>query len=275
MIPSMISKTSSLILKIHPKDNIVVALCDLNEGLTIQINDSKFKLVSNVASKHKFSIDNLNIGDSVFMYGVVVGKAIREIQKGESITTFNISHQTESYELPKFKKQIKWEAPNSSDFLNRTFLGYHRDNGAVGTENNWLVIPLVFCQNRNIETLQQTILNGLGYENSSKKSFDLTVLINKYKSGASESDLMDADVIIKTKKKQKNPLFPNVDGIYFLSHDGGCGGSTSDPCYFGRCSFLWLSPTGYTQRLINATKNDSFKYFISNETTSLGAKHSD
>ena len=110
MIPSMISKTSSLILKIHPKDNIVVALCDLNEGFTIQINDSKFKLVSNVASKHKFSIDNLNIGDSVFMYGVVVGKAIREIQKGESITRFNISHQCESYELPKFKKQIKWEA---------------------------------------------------------------------------------------------------------------------------------------------------------------------
>ena len=33
---------------------------------------------------------------------------------------------------------------------------------------------------------------------------------------------------IKTKKKQKNPLFPNVDGIYFLSHDGGCGGSNSD-----------------------------------------------
>ena len=57
--------------------------------------------------KHKFSIDNLNIGDSVFMYGVVVGKVIREIQKGESITTLNISHQTESYELPKLKKQIR------------------------------------------------------------------------------------------------------------------------------------------------------------------------
>ena len=73
----MILKTNSQILKIHPKDNIVVALSDLNKGLTIQIDDRKFKLVSNVVSKHKFSIDNLNIGDSVFMYGVVVGKAIR------------------------------------------------------------------------------------------------------------------------------------------------------------------------------------------------------
>ena len=62
-------KTSSQILKIHPKDNIVVALCDLNKGITIQIDTSEFQLVTNVASKHKFSIDNLNIGDSVFMYG--------------------------------------------------------------------------------------------------------------------------------------------------------------------------------------------------------------
>ena len=49
----MILKTSSRILKIHPKDNIVVALCDLNKGLTIQIDACEFQLVTNVASKHK------------------------------------------------------------------------------------------------------------------------------------------------------------------------------------------------------------------------------
>ena len=108
-----------------------IQLLETNKPIeVIQIDAGEFQLVTNVASKHKLSIENLNIGDYIFMYGVVVGKAVREIQKGESITTFNISHQTESYELPKFKKQIKWEAPKSSDFLKRTFLGYHRDNGA-------------------------------------------------------------------------------------------------------------------------------------------------
>ena len=72
----MILKTSSRILKIHPKDNIVVALCDLNKGLTIQIDAGEFQLVTNVASKHKLSIENFSIGDSIFMYGVVVGKAV-------------------------------------------------------------------------------------------------------------------------------------------------------------------------------------------------------
>ena len=52
----MISKSSSQILKIHSRDNIVVALCDLSKGLTIQIGDSKCQLVSNVASKHKISM---------------------------------------------------------------------------------------------------------------------------------------------------------------------------------------------------------------------------
>ena len=224
----MILKTSSRILKIHPKDNIVVALCDLNKGLTIQIDAGEFQLVTNVASKHKLSIENLNIGDSIFMYGVVVGKAVREIQKGESITTFNISHKTASYELPKLKKKIKWEAPNSSDFLNRTFLGYHRDNGAVGTENNWLIIPLVFCQNRNVEILKKTMLDKFGYEKSPKDTYYLDELINKYNSGASENELLEVDLIKSSHNNKNKPLFSNVDGIYFLTHDGGCGGATSD-----------------------------------------------
>lgn len=221
-------KSFSRILKIHPNDNIVVAFCDLSKGESVQIDEDEFQLLSNVAAKHKFSIKNLNIGDSVYMYGVVVGKTKNKIAKGEIITTENIIHETEAYSVTKTNKQTNWLNPKLDAFLNRTFLGYYRDNGAVGTENNWIVIPLVFCQNRNIETLQDTILKGLGYENSSKQIFDLTALIDKYKSGATDSDLMHVDVIAKTKKKQKNPLFPNVDGIYFLKHEGGCGGSTFD-----------------------------------------------
>jgi len=175
------AKKFSKILKIHPKDNIVVALRDLMKGDTIKLEDDEFKLFSNVAAKHKFSIENLNIGDSVYMYGVVVGKAKKAIFKGEHISTNNIIHETEDYVVLKSCNQVKWVSPNIEKFSNSTFLGYHRSDGTVGTENNWLVIPLVFCQNRNIETLQNAILGGLGYENSSKKSFDLSSLL-KYPS---------------------------------------------------------------------------------------------
>ena len=218
----------SKILRIHSTDNIIVALTNLSEGDIVELDGVSFALVSDVKAKHKFAMRNFAVGEEIYMYGVVVGKAKNKIIKGEVITTQNIVHETESYTVPQNNINKNWTAPKSAHFSTQTFLGYHRDDGRVGTENNWLVIPLVFCQNRNIETLQNTIRKGLGYENPSKQSFDMSVLIDKYKSGASEQELMRADLTANKQNKQKNPLFPNVNGIHFLTHDGGCGGSTSD-----------------------------------------------
>jgi len=148
---------------------------------------------------------NFAVGEEIYMYGVVVGKAKNKIGKGEVITTQNIVHETETYTVPKNNINKNWTAPKSAHFSTQTFLGYHRDDGRVGTENNWLVIPLVFCQNRNIETLQNTIRKGLGYENPSKQSFDMSVLIDKYKSGASEQELMRADLTANKQNKAKEP----------------------------------------------------------------------
>jgi altronate hydrolase len=214
-------------LKIHPSDNVIVALVDLKKGETILINNKPLKLIYNIKAKHKFSIDDLKIGDKVYMYGVIVGIAKKQIFKSEPITTQNIVHETEEYSVPTSSVQSKWIPPNLDSFSNKTFLGYKRENGSVGTENNWLVIPLVFCQNRNIEVLKNTMLEELGYQNLSKQIFDLKELVDKFKSGASEDELLNVEVIANYKKK-KNPLFPNVDGIYFLTHEGGCGGSTDD-----------------------------------------------
>ena len=216
------------ILRIHSRDNIIVALTNLSKGDIVELDGVSIALVSDVKAKHKFAMRNFAVGEEIYMYGVVVGKAKNKIGKGEVITTQNIVHETETYTVPKNNINKNWTAPKSAHFSTQTFLGYHRDDGRVGTENNWLVIPLVFCQNRNIETLQNTIRKGLGYENPSKQSFDMSVLIDKYKSGASEQELMRADLTANKQNKQKNPLFPNVDGIHFLTHDGGCGGSTSD-----------------------------------------------
>ena len=221
-------KLKSKILKIHPDDNVIVALVDLFKGDEMINETCSFVLISDVKAKHKFSTQDLKIGDEIYMYGVIVGKAKKEIAIGEVINTQNIIHETEKYSVPKTNQKINWVGPKIDAYAKKTFLGYHRENGSVGTENNWLVIPLVFCQNRNIETLKNTILKGLGYENSSKQSYDLKELIHKYKTGATESELMQVDVITTNNKKQKNTLFPNIDGIHFLTHEGGCGGSTSD-----------------------------------------------
>ena len=174
-------------IKIDPKDNLIVALNNLKKGETVICNNEKITLVTKVNEKHKFSVQNLEIGDKVYMYGVIVGKAIKKILKGELINKNNISHDTEAYQLSKHKKNITWELTNFKNFSNKKFLGYHRDDGKVGTENNWLVIPLVFCQNRNIEELKKALLFELGFDNNRKEIFDIKSLIKRFENGATRT----------------------------------------------------------------------------------------
>ena len=216
------------ILKIHPKDNIVVALFDLKEGEILNLEDKKISLKTDVNKKHKFALKNLNKGENIYLYGVVVGKAIRPIKKGEAINSKNISHHTQEYYLPKNLKKISIPNLSNNEHKNKTFDGYHRQDGKVGTENNWLVIPLVFCQNRNIDELKKALLSGLGYGSSRERVFNLDRLISNFEAGATKSELLNEKVLTSEKDSSQERLFSNVDGIYFLTHEGGCGGSKYD-----------------------------------------------
>ena len=162
------------------------------------------------------------------MYGVLVGKATKEIFKGGLISTSNIVHDTEAYSVEKVAKKTPWVAPDLSKFKNKTFKGYPRANGSVGTENNWLIIPLVFCQNRNVEVLKETLVEKLGFGKKRHLEFNVEKLINAYKAGDSSISILEKNIIEEPDELTKNPLFPNVDGVRFLTHNGGCGGAASD-----------------------------------------------
>ena len=83
---------SQRILQIHDSDNVLVALTDLSKNNPIEHQGKQYVLVSDIASKHKFSKTDLNTGDEIIMYGVLVGKATQPIQKGELIHVHNIKH---------------------------------------------------------------------------------------------------------------------------------------------------------------------------------------
>ena len=57
-------------------------------------------------------------------------------------------------------------------------MGYHRADGRVGNMNYWLVIPLVFCENRNVDLLQKLLEKSLGYGNDDFSQFDMKQLID-------------------------------------------------------------------------------------------------
>ena len=49
-----------------------------------------------------------------------------------------------------------------------------------------------------------------------------------YQRGADRSELLGADIIRDAQAIKASRIFPNVDGIKFLSHEGGCGGMRQD-----------------------------------------------
>jgi altronate hydrolase len=215
------------VLKVHEDDNVVVALTNLSKGETVSLNGVEYTLQEDITAKHKFVATDLNAGDSIIMYGVLVGKAQSPIKKGGLISTGNVKHAANDFEISA-QRNINWKQPDVSKFNGRTFMGYHRPNGEVGTANYWLVIPMVFCENRNLDVLQESLVRDLGYGRNKKYKYQAQQLIELYKTGKSVEDILNADIRTEAGDEQAKRLFPNVDGIKFLNHEGGCGGTRQD-----------------------------------------------
>jgi len=215
--------TSARILRIHPHDNLLVALRDLKAGETVTLEGRTWTLATDVGAKHKFAEHAFAPGEPVKLFGVVVGKASQPIAAGELIHTYNIKHAADPFSVAA-KKPYGWHAPDASKFEGRTFRGYRRSDGRVGTRNHWLVVPLVFCENNNLQVMREAFLRELGYANNDKYANLVRDLLSARKSGTA---LKDVPMPAAGKIPENRP-FPNVDGIKFLYHSLGCGGIESD-----------------------------------------------
>jgi len=212
------------VLQIHPEDNVLVALTDLKKGEKVSFEGKEFTLNSQVPAKHKFTMQGMDPGDKIYMYGIIVGKALLPIAEGEVTTTENIAHQTAPYTGKR--KPFSWQAPDVSSWKNRTFDGYHRPDGKVGTANYWLVVPLVFCENRNVDIMKQAFVEELGFAKPNPYKSFVREMKHLYLQGKKE-DLQQVGVeTLEQTGEQK--LFKNIDGIKFLTHNGGCGGTRQD-----------------------------------------------
>ncbi len=214
------------VTKVHASDNVLVALTNLKEGDGVSYNGEDYTIIGTVPAKHKLVMNDMQPGDELVMYGVLVGKAQSFIPRGSVITTSNVKHAAKGFEVGE--RKFDWSKPDVSKFKEKTFTGYHRQDGKVGTANYWLVIPMVFCENRNLEVLREALVNELGYGRNQNKKAEVSKLIDFYKSGKNINDILSADVSVETEEVKKQRLFHNVDGIKFLTHEGGCGGTRQD-----------------------------------------------
>jgi altronate hydrolase len=216
------------VLRIHPSDNVIVALEDLRAGDTVAWDGNEITLTDDVPAKHKVYLRDMQPGGEVYMYGVLVGKVQVPVAAGGRMTTQNISHAALPFGYRT--SHYRWTPPDASKFHGRTFLGFHRSDGRVGTANHWLFIPSVFCENRNLDVIREALHNVLGYAVTDKYKRYADSLVEAFNRGETlpEIDLSASDVPAERR------LFRNVDGIKFLNHQGGCGGTRQDAALLAR-----------------------------------------
>jgi altronate hydrolase len=212
------------VLQLDPRDNVLVALAPLAAGTVAHFGDSTCPVTQAIPAKHKLSLVDLQPGDLVLMYGMVVGEAIEAIPRGGLVSTRNVRHRTGAYTAQRHP--VSFASPDASPWADRTFMGYHRADGLVGTRNYWLVLPLVFCENRNVERMKEALEEELGYgsaQNGYRPRVRQNVrdLVRQRANG-------DRSSAAEPSQAQAERVFPNIDGIRFLTHQGGCGGTRQD-----------------------------------------------
>jgi altronate hydrolase len=219
------SKMGSTVLKLDARDNVLIALQNLRQGERIDFSGHTYVLTSDVHAKHKFATEDLARGDDLIMYGVLVGKARQPIRMGEVLTTRNTSHEAAPYH--EKARGYEWTPPNMDRWRQRTFLGYQQPDGQVGTRNYWLVVPLVFCENRNVDVLKQAFEEELGFAPPKIYRQQVADLVRLYREGAI-NDIETHTVEQNAHLPPRPKVFENVDGVKFLMHEGGCGGTRED-----------------------------------------------
>ena len=214
------------VLGLDAKDNVLVALADLRKGESVSYSGNEYILLSDVPGKHKFVTQDVSAGGEIIMYGVLVGHALESLRRGDLLSTRNIRHAAASFQ-ERENGGARWTPPNVSAWANKTFFGYLRDDGQVGSRNYWLVLPLVFCENRNLAVLKQAFEEELGFAAPQIYRSQVAELARLYREGKSE-ELKRAAFGDMQRANASPRVFRNLDGIKFLLHEAGCGGTHED-----------------------------------------------
>lgn len=134
---------SRMAIRLNPSDNVGIALAPLGAGRTIDADGVRVKLSTEVPVGHKFSLAPIATGAPILRYGQVIGFATQPIGAGEHVHTQNlhVGDMTLDYAFGVDCKPI----PYVPEHERRTFRGYRRADGRVGTRNTVVLITTVNC----------------------------------------------------------------------------------------------------------------------------------
>ncbi len=130
-------------IRIHPDDNVAVALEDLRKGETLTLDSVSVSAIEDIARGHKIALRDIKEGEPVVKYGNPIGLAKADIPAGAWAHVHNV--RTGLSESADYTYDHKvYEKPAVSP---RTFMGYRREDGRAAVRNELWIIPTVGCVN--------------------------------------------------------------------------------------------------------------------------------
>ena len=130
-------------IKIHPRDNVAVALEKIAAGETIAADGAEITAVRDIPPGHKIAVRDIPSGTEVIKYGCRIGVAVGDITAGSHVHVENMKTMLSEEEAFTYSP-VFYELPKSEG---RSFRGYRRPEGGVGIRNELWIIPTVGCVN--------------------------------------------------------------------------------------------------------------------------------
>ncbi len=161
-------------------DNVAVAKTDIPARTLIEYKDKVIKMRKLIKMGQRFALTAIKKSEFIRQYGHPFAKS-RGILRGDLISESNVANEIPEADVRVYKKPHKTKLQKR--YRDKSFFGYVRKNGKVGTRNYYLVIPTSMCSS---ETALQVALS------------------------------LDGDSGILKK-------YSNIDGIVAIPHTEGCG----------------------------------------------------
>ncbi|ETX10212.1 D-galactarate dehydratase [Marinomonas ushuaiensis DSM 15871] len=155
--------STSVVKRLNEIDNVAIAVTSLPCGGVVEIDNIVSK--ENIPAGHKFALQDIGEGEDIVKYGQVIGYATQPISTGSHVHTHNVSMRERSSSLDNFKPAKETQITSGD----RTFQGYVRSNGQVGTRNYIGILSTVNCSATVSKVVADQLnatdeLKALGYD---------------------------------------------------------------------------------------------------------------
>jgi altronate hydrolase len=149
----------STVLRLHPADNVVVALTQLDAETEVSIDGRSLLVRDDIPVGHKIALTDLHEGVMVLKYGEPIGRATRPVTRGSWLHSHNMKTNLAGTVEYRYEPVTDWPQVTG---IAAEFDGYRRSNGAVGTRNEVWILNTVGCVNRSAESIARICTDELG-----------------------------------------------------------------------------------------------------------------